>query len=59
MRFSTNCRQHALVLLELANEAPELKDRAVALAQMWLSLALLEDQLTFGMDERERRSSTH
>jgi len=48
------CRQHALVLLEIAKEAPEFKDRATALAQMWLTLAALEDQTTVWAHHAER-----
>ena len=55
MRLSDDCRQHALVLLEIAHEAPEFRDRAVALAQMWLTLAVLEDQTTVWEAERKIR----
>jgi hypothetical protein len=59
MRLSDHCWQHALVLLEIADEAPEFKDRAVALAQMWLTLAVLEDQTTVLAHRAGGESSTN
>jgi hypothetical protein len=39
MQFSDDCRSHALVLMEIANESPKLKEQALALAETWLTLA--------------------
>jgi hypothetical protein len=56
MRFADACRNHALLLLEIAKEAPEFKDRATDLADMWLTIADLEDQL--GGDRRSGANPT-
>jgi hypothetical protein len=39
MQFSDDCRSHALVLIEIANESPKFKEQALALAESWLTLA--------------------
>jgi hypothetical protein len=42
-------RQRALMLLEMSKRAsPELRDRLVVVAEMWLSLAIIDDQLGQG-----------
>jgi hypothetical protein len=44
MQFMDDCRTHALLLLEIAKEAPEFCERAIDLAGMWLTLANLGEQ---------------
>jgi hypothetical protein len=44
MQLADNCRTRALVLMEIAKETPEFKNRLFAVAQMWLCLAALVDQ---------------
>ncbi len=39
MQFSDDCRSHALVLMEIANESPKFREQALALAETWLTLA--------------------
>jgi hypothetical protein len=39
MQFSDDCRSHALVLIEIANESPKFKEQALALAESRLTLA--------------------
>jgi len=42
MQFAND---RALVLLEIAKESPRFKDQAAYLAQLWLMLGALENQL--------------
>jgi hypothetical protein len=44
MQFSDNCRSHALVLIEIANESPKFKEQALALAESWLTLANIHNR---------------
>jgi hypothetical protein len=39
MQFSDDCRSHALVLMEIANEFPRFKEQVLALAESWLTIA--------------------
>jgi hypothetical protein len=57
MQFAKDARECALVLLEVGEEAPEHKDRAFVAAQMWLSLALIEEQLANWANQVERQTS--
>jgi hypothetical protein len=47
------------VLLEIGKESPAFKDQMLALAQMWLTLAVLEDQIIIWADQAERESSAN
>src|SRR5438105_8935999 len=44
MQFSDDCRSHALVLIEIANESPKFKEQALALAESWLTLANIHNR---------------
>jgi len=44
MQFSDDCRSHALVLTEIANESPKFKEQALALAESWLTLANIHNR---------------
>ena len=44
MQFSDDCRSHALVLMEIANESPRFKDQALALAESWLTIANIHNR---------------
>jgi len=44
MQFSDDCRSHALVLMEIANESPKFKEQALALAESWLTLANIHNR---------------
>lgn len=46
----------SLVLLEMSKESPASKEHLLAIAQSWLSLAAIEDQLTVMADRAERES---
>jgi hypothetical protein len=51
------CRERALALLELGEKADipeEHKTKAVAVAQMWLSIAVIEDQLAIWANQIEQ-----
>ena len=52
-----DCRAHALILLEIGerSDLPEHKMQAIAVAQMWLTLAVLEDANTLRMNQVERK----
>src|SRR5471032_1791042 len=51
MQFATECRGRALVLMEMAKEVPEFKDRLLFVAELWLELAALEDQINASADQ--------
>jgi hypothetical protein len=44
MQFSDDCRSRALVLMEIVNVSPKLKEQALALAELWLTLANIHDR---------------
>jgi hypothetical protein len=43
MRFASDSRERAFVLLEMAQEHPRLKIQILYLAHQWLTLAIIED----------------
>ena len=57
----TNYPARALVLLEIGEKAtaPEHKAKALAIAQMWLSLADLEDVLAILAEEVKSETAMH
>ena len=59
MQFATECRGRALVLTEMAKQAPEFRDRLLVVAQLWLTLATLEDQINVGADHAHKLSLFH
>lgn len=48
MRIESHCRERALLLLQIADKSVEFKEQAAFLAQSWLVVATLEDQLGSG-----------
>ena len=40
------CRQAAVLLRRIADETPALASKAATIAEMWLSLASINDQIT-------------
>ena len=50
MQRTNECRSRALVLMELAKEAPELKEQLLYVAQKWLTLAALREQFNVSTD---------
>jgi hypothetical protein len=59
MQFATECRGRALVLMEMAEEVPEFKDRLLFVAELWLTLAAQEDQINTGADQFHKSNSFH
>jgi hypothetical protein len=54
--FADDCRRHAFILMEMAKNSPAPNEHLLALAQSWLALAAIEDQLTVAADRAERES---
>ena len=54
-----HCRTRALVLLEVAERTvhPEYKAKVLALAETWLTIAALRDELAIWADEVKRRDA--
>jgi hypothetical protein len=50
MRVVRDCRLHAKVLTELANDDPALEGPLLYVAQEWLTLATLTEQLNARAD---------
>jgi hypothetical protein len=53
MRIASNCRDRALLLLQIAQEWPQFKERATYLAHDWLVAAAIADEL--GLDQTVRK----
>jgi hypothetical protein len=41
MRIASQCQERALLLLQMAQECPEIRDQAVYLAREWLEVAAI------------------
>jgi hypothetical protein len=50
MQIIRECRMRAAILSSIAKDAPELKCQLLYLAQEWLTLATLREQLNAGTD---------
>jgi hypothetical protein len=50
MKIVRDCRLHAEILIELANDAPALQAPLLYVAQEWLTLAILREQLNARAD---------
>jgi hypothetical protein len=59
MQFATEYRERASVLTEMAKQAPEFEDRLLVVAQLWLTLATLEDQINIGVDQVDKLNVFH
>ena len=59
MQFATDCRMRAIVLMEMAKEAPEFKGQLLAVAESWLTLAALEDQINASVDQAHKLNLFH
>jgi hypothetical protein len=59
MQCARDARAHALVLLDVGEEGSEYKRRAFAVAEIWLTLAILEDALTLWMDQVKLEITIH
>jgi hypothetical protein len=56
-----DCRAHAQLLLKIGKNAtvPDLKAQAVAAAQMWLTLAVLEEAIAHLKGQGENETVVH
>jgi len=45
MQHANDCRERALVYLAISSESTQFKDHALAVAQMWLNFAAIEDMI--------------
>ncbi len=59
MQLATECRKRALVLMEIATSAPEFKDQLFVVAQLWLTLAALEDKINASVDQAYKLNLFH
>ena len=50
MRIVRDCRLHAEILIELANDTPALEGPLLYVAQEWLTLATLREQINARLD---------
>jgi hypothetical protein len=57
MQLADNCRTRALVLMEIAKEAPELKNQLFAVAQMWLCLSALIENNNISSEQADKSNS--
>jgi hypothetical protein len=59
MQVIRECQMRAVILTELANDAPEFEDQLLYVAKQWLTLAILCEQLTAGADAAPKSSARH
>ena len=52
MQIIRECRMRAVILTELAKDAPEFENQLLYVAENWLTLAILSEQLNAGTDGR-------
>ena len=57
MQIIRECRTRAAILTELAKDAPELEHQLLYIAQNWLTLAILSEQLNAGTDRAANKLS--
>ena len=55
MRLIRECRMRAAILIGLAKDAPELENQLVYVAQKWLTLAIIAEQLSSGADRARHK----
>lgn len=55
MRLIRECRMRAAILIELAKDAPELENQLVYVAEKWLTLAIIAEQLSSGADRARHK----
>ena len=55
MRIVRECRMRAAILSGLAKDAPELENQSVYLAEKWLTLAIIVEQLSSGADRARHK----
>lgn len=45
MKLAHVCREHAFTLREMAEETPELKSQLLCIADKWMTVAVLREQI--------------
>ena len=43
MKLADDCRRRALILMQIASEAPDFEAHALFVAEQWLALAAIEE----------------
>jgi len=59
MQVSRECQMRAVILTELAKDAPEFEDQLHYVAKAWLTLAILIEQLNVNADPAPQSSARH
>jgi hypothetical protein len=59
MRIARQCQDRALLLLQIAQECPEFRDRAVYLAHEWLDVAALRIDCLASIGHLEKKDRTN
>jgi hypothetical protein len=57
MQIIHECRMRATILIELAKEAPKLESQLLYVANKWLTLAVLREQLNASSDQATNKFS--
>ncbi|MFZ1952558.1 MAG: hypothetical protein WAU74_21060 [Pseudolabrys sp.] len=57
MQIIRECRMRAVILTELAKDAPEFESQLLYVAEKWLMLAILSEQLNAGTDRAAHKLS--
>ena len=55
MQIIRECRMRAAILTGLAKDAPELENQLVYVAEKWLTLAIIAEQLSSGADRARHK----
>ena len=58
MQIIHECRMRAVILTELAKEAPEFENQLLYLAKKWLTLATIGEQLNVDVERAAHKLST-
>jgi hypothetical protein len=59
MRIANQCQQRTLLLLQIAQECPEIRDQAVYLAREWLEIAAMRLSCLNLINRIEKGDRTH
>jgi hypothetical protein len=59
MQIIRECRMRAAILTSIAKDAPELESQLLYLAQQWVTLATLREQLNARTDRVPDNPSVH
>jgi hypothetical protein len=59
MQVIRECQMRAVILTELAKDAPEFEDRLLYVAKEWLTLVILIEQFNARADVAPKSSARH